>query len=190
MQKAQAQNLVKETFENPFNEEKLRYFLRNLLNHFDEENKHSYSGQFISTAFQPYISTLKRIGKYSENEHEIDILVVQLKKESSLERARTAQRNFIARYLNGSRGGEMKDAALVAFVSPNDEDWRFSLVKMDYKFDEKGKVKEEFNIETVTKEFFKEYRDLFIKTKKELDKVVNKDPKLKTEFETKCVDTV
>ena len=148
MQKAQAQNLVKETFENPFNEEKLRYFLRNLLNHFDEENKHSYSGQFISTAFQPYISTLKRIGKYSENEHEIDILVVQLKKESSLERARTAQRNFIARYLNGSRGGKMKDAALVAFVSPNESDWRFSLIRMDYKFVEdknkKTKVKEEF----------------------------------------------
>ena len=30
------------------------------------------------------------------------------------------QRNFIAWYLNGSRGGAMKDAALAAFVSPND----------------------------------------------------------------------
>jgi len=29
-----------------------------------------------------------------------------------------------------------KDAALVAFISPNDADWRFSLVKMDYKFDQ------------------------------------------------------
>ena len=58
------------------------------------------------------------------------------------------QRNFVAWYLNGSRGGEMKDAALVAFVSPDDTDWRFSLVKMDYKFEKtktgKMKVKEEF----------------------------------------------
>ena len=58
------------------------------------------------------------------------------------------QRNFIAWYLNGSRGGEMKDAALVAFVSPDENDWRFSLVKMDYRFEEgkngQMKVKEEF----------------------------------------------
>jgi hypothetical protein len=58
------------------------------------------------------------------------------------------QRNFIARYLNGSRGGELKDAALVAFVSPDSEDWRFSLVKMDYRLEEgkggKVKAKEEF----------------------------------------------
>jgi len=46
------------------------------------------------------------------------------------------QRNLIGKYLKGSRGGELKDAALVAFVSPNGEDWRFSLVKMDYKLGE------------------------------------------------------
>lgn len=148
MQKAQAQNKIKETFENPFEEARFRDFVRNLLNHIEEEDNHPYSGQFIATAFQSYISTLKRIGKYSDGEHEIDILIVQLKKETSLERARTAQRNFIARYLNGSRGGKMKDAALVAFVSPNEMDWRFSFIKMDYKFIEgkngKTKVKEEF----------------------------------------------
>jgi len=62
-------------------------------------------------------------------------LIVKLKRETSLERARTRQRNFIAWYLKGSRGGKLKDAALVAFVSPNEEDWRFSLVKMDYRFE-------------------------------------------------------
>ena len=38
----------------------------------------------------------------------------------------------------------LKDAALVAFVAPDDEDWRFSFIKMEYKFNEKGKVAEEF----------------------------------------------
>ena len=38
----------------------------------------------------------------------------------------------------------MKDAALVAFVAPDGEDWRFSFIKMEYKFNEKGKVKEKF----------------------------------------------
>lgn len=148
MPKSQAQHIVESTFEDSFDEERFRYFIRNLLNHVEEENKHPYSGQYIATAFQPYISTLKRIGKYSDGDNEIDVLVVQLKKAKSLERARTAQRNFIAHYLNGSRGGKLKDAALVAFVSPDAADWRFSLVKMEYKFTEdksgKTKVKEEF----------------------------------------------
>ncbi|MFA4830662.1 MAG: Eco57I restriction-modification methylase domain-containing protein [Patescibacteria group bacterium] len=235
MQKLQSQNIVKETLEYPFDEKRFRHFVRNLLNHIEEEDKHPYSGQFIPAAFQTYISTLKRIGKYSDGEHEIDILVVQLKKKITLERARVAQRNFIARYLNGSRGGKMKDAALVAFVSPNEADWRFSLIKMDYKFVEgkngKTKVKEEFtparrwsflvgpnehshtaqakltpiiedeevvtlarleeafNIEKVTKEFFEKYRDLFLRTKDALDELIEKDEKLRNDFEEKFVDT-
>jgi len=96
-----------------------------------------------------HLGVLKRIGKYTDNKNEIDLLIVQLKRETSLERARTMQRNFIAWYLKGSRSGKLKDAALVAFVSPdNNEDWRFSLVKLDYRFEEatsgRIKVKEEF----------------------------------------------
>jgi len=64
------------------------------------------------------VSTLERIGRYFQGETRMDILMVTLKKTTSLERAGTIQRNFIAGYLNGSRGGEQKDAALVAFVSP------------------------------------------------------------------------
>ena len=74
----------------------------------------------------------------------MDILVIHLQKETSLERARTKQRNFVAKYLKGSRGGALKDAALVAFVPPDGEDWRFSFIKMEYRLNEKGKVEEEF----------------------------------------------
>ena len=131
----------------------------------------------------------------------------------------------------------MKDAALAAFVSPDEEDWRFSLVKMDYKFEKtktgRMKVKEEFtparrwsflvganekshtaqsrlvnilandeqaptlkeienafDIETVTKEFFLKYRELFLRTKEEMDRVVKNDPKIKADFDDKGVDTV
>jgi type I restriction-modification system DNA methylase subunit len=70
----------------------------------------------------------------------MDVLVVHLKSESTLERARSALRNFAADYL--STRGE-KDAALVAFVSPNEDKWRFSYVKMDYvtAAGENGKIK-------------------------------------------------
>lgn len=141
-----ARNLVKDTFENGFDKNRFYYFIKNLLNEIEEQDKDKfiYKGKFIREAFRPYIKTLERIGKYQDSKrNKIDILIVQLKKETSLEYARTMQRNFIAWYLNGSRGDVLKDAALVAFVSPNQDDWRFSLVRMDYKIVDSGKVKQE-----------------------------------------------
>ena len=236
MDKIQASNLVKNTFEKPFDKTVFISFVKNLLNQI-EEAPFTYKGNYIHDSFKEYIASLERIGKYIDGDHKVDILIVQLKKETSIERARTMQRNYIAKYLNGSRGGEMKDAALVAFVSPNTEDWRFSLVKMDYKFEKttKGKIKvkeeftparrwsflvgthenshtaqsrlvplisddthnptldeleESFNIEKVTKEFFEKYRELFLRTKEELDKVIKNDSVIKTDFEKKGVNTV
>jgi len=147
MDKKQAQTIIKETFEKPFDKAKFTSFVKNLLNTI-QENTFTYRGNYIPDAYEQYINTLERIGKYSVGEHKIDILIAKLKKETSIERARTMQRNFIAWYLNGSRGGELKDAALVAFVAPNEEDWRFSLVKMNYRFEEgrngRMRVREEF----------------------------------------------
>ena len=142
MDKKVASQIVSDTFNASFKKEEFVYFIKNLLNHI-EEVPFVYRGNYIPDAYNKYINTLERIGKYTDGENKIDILVVNLKKENLIERARSMQRNFIAWYLNGSRGGELKDAALVAFVSPNQEDWRFSLVKMDYKFEEKkdGRVK-------------------------------------------------
>jgi hypothetical protein len=238
MTNEQAINLIRETFESSFDEDKFIRFIKNLLKHYDDTPTalFSYSGNLIYEPFRPYISGYSRIGKYTDGTHSIDILIVRLKKTTSLERARTMQRNFVSWYLNGGRGGRQKDAALVAFVSPDDEDWRFSLVKMEYTFEiteEKVKVKEKitparrwsflvgenekshtaqsrfvkllvddsneptleqleeaFNIEPVTKEFFFKYRELFIRTKSELDKIVEARPLVKADFEAKGIDTV
>jgi len=144
MQKDSAKNLIQDTLQNSFNKEKFIYLTKNILNHI-EEAPFVYKGNFIFDDFADSIKTIERIGKYKDPEGKlIDILIVRLQKETSLERARTKQRNFVAKYLKGSRGGVLKDAALAAFVSPNGDDWRFSLVKMEYKFNEKGKVEEEF----------------------------------------------
>jgi hypothetical protein len=142
MDQQQARTLVKETFQDSFDKNRFVRFTKELLNTF-EDATFTYTDNYIPDAFEPHVSSLERIGKYSSNNHEIDILVVKLKRETSIERARTMQRNFIAWYLKGSRGGKLKDAALVAFVSSNHEDWRFSLVKMDYHFEQgkDGKVK-------------------------------------------------
>ena len=148
MNKHQAQQIIRDTFESAFNKNGFTGFIKNLLNKI-EYAPFTYQGKYIPDAYKQYIKTLERIGKYNDGENSIDILVITLQKETSLERARTMQRNFIAWYLNGSQGGELKDAALVAFVAPNEDDWRFSLVKMDYRFEQvengKVKVKEEFS---------------------------------------------
>jgi len=62
-----------------------------------------------------------------------------LTSETKLARARTAIRNFVAHHL---KTRDEKDAALVAFVSPTEKQWRLSYVKMEYATVEKesGKV--------------------------------------------------
>jgi len=146
MDKEQAKELIKNTFEASFNKEGFVIFIKNLLNEVDESS-FKYSGNLIPDSFKQYINSYERIGKYTEGNNRIDILIVNLKEETSLKRARSMQRNFIAGYLNGKYGSNtLKDAALVAFVSPiGDEDWRFSLVKMNYRYDEqKNRIKEDF----------------------------------------------
>lgn len=138
---------VSAILENPFDRERFVTFINELLGRMEHDSR-SYSGNLIPKPYRDYVSFMERVAKYSDGRNNVDILVVQLKRESSIERARTMQRNFIAWYLNGSRGGELKDAALVAFVSPENNDWRFSLVKMDYKIEESStgrvKVREDF----------------------------------------------
>jgi len=144
MDKNYAIKLIQDVFQSPFDREQFVAFTKNLFNFLDTERNFIYRGNFIPDAYKPYIHTLERIGKYEDAEdNKIDVLIVHLKKEHSIEHARTMQRNFIAWYLSGSRGGELKDAALVAFHTDNPDDWRFSLVKMDYQIveSETGKIK-------------------------------------------------
>lgn len=233
MNRYEAIRLIQETFNNSFDEDRFRLFTKNLFNELDESKAFSYHGPYIPHAFKNHIRQYKRIGKYTDpRETELDVLIVYLKKETSLERARTMQRNFVAHYLKNR--GE-KEAAIVAFCTDGLEDWRFSFVRMDYRTVQteigKVKVKEDltparrysflvgknepnhtaqqqlvpileddrnsptlaeiehaFNIESVTKEFFNRYKDLFLKVKEELDNVVAADKKIKAEFESKQID--
>lgn len=235
MNKLEAKNLVFNTFENTFDETRFTYFIKNLLNNLDESKSKTWAGNYIPESFRNAIKSYKRIGQYTDkNNNVIDILIVNIKREITLERARTLQRNFIARHLKQRN----HEAALVAFYSEGFEDWRFSLVKMDFNLnkskieieltpakrysflvganershtaqsqfqkiltaqpDSIGKIpnpslselEQVFNIETVTKEFFSEYRNLFIHTKEALDKVIENDLNIKKDFEAKGVNSV
>ncbi len=146
MDKPAATRLIQDTFENSFDKGRFIDLIRNLVKYVDESGNFSLHGNYIPDAFDQSIRSYERVGKYEDSDsNKTDILIVRLKKEHSLERARATQRNFVAWYLNGSRGGELKEAALVAFVSPDERDWRFSLVRMDYNLVDSptGRVKVE-----------------------------------------------
>ncbi len=139
MDKASAARIISDTFEKPFDKARFQYFIKNMLNQFDELKAFHAHG-YVPEIFKEFVKTYERLGTYTDPENQkVDVLIVYLQKETSLERARTAQRNFVARYLK--ERGE-KEAGLVAFVSPGQADWRFSLVKMEYHLEE-AKVKRE-----------------------------------------------
>lgn len=130
--------IVNDTFNKEYNEMQFKLFIKDLLADADFTKE----GQIqLPAEYREFIKSAKRICKYKYSTSEFDeniltVLAVKLKRTTSIDRARTAQRNFVARYLNGSRG-YITDAALVAFYSEDENgnispDWRFSLVQMNY----------------------------------------------------------
>ncbi len=229
----EAKNIIKDIFENSFDKKKFTYFVENLLKNLEIKpfgNGGAYTGNLIPRAFQSIIRKMERIGKFEDEEGNlIDVLIVELNREHSIEYARATQRNFIRWYLNGSRGNQFKDAALVAFHTQKSSDWRFSLIKMQYSLKkgkdvftpakrssflvgEKGKshtaqqqlvgllkkdyppslsdLEDAFNIEAVSDEFYEKYKAQLFNLKEALDKIVEKDNIIKTEFEQKNIDTL
>ncbi len=234
MNSQQARELVRETFPLVFDKGRFRQFAINLLNHIDESKAAQWNSSYIKDAFKDHIQKFERLGTYTSPEGEkLDVLIVNLTKESKLARARTAIRNFVADHLKTRDG---KEAALVAFISPSEKSWRFSYIKMEYAAveNEDGKVvvqtkltparrssyivgegeschtaqsrflkllqetenhpslvqiEEAFSVEAVTKEFFKQYKTLFLDLKDELDALIERDKTVRAEFSKKKVNT-
>ena len=68
MDREQAKNLIKDTFEQHFNKNKFYVFIKNLLNYIEDAH-FTYRGNYIPAPFKQHVSTLERIGKYSDGEH-------------------------------------------------------------------------------------------------------------------------
>jgi type I restriction-modification system DNA methylase subunit len=130
MKQEQARNFVGETLMRSFDKTRFRNFVLELLNEFDESKAFTSNKTYIKHAFKDHVERFERLGTYtSPDDEKLDVLVVHLAKQSKLSRARTAIRNFVADHL---KIRDEKDAALVAFVSPTERQWRFSYVKMEY----------------------------------------------------------
>lgn len=221
--------LLEETFEQEFNIDRFASFTKELFNHFNV----SIHDVPLWKEYYDYVETVNSLGVYRDGDkRSIEVFTIKLKRTSSRDRARTMQRNLIARYLTKFN----LDAALVAFYGDDPDDWRFSFVKMEYELtkDEKGNLKvteeltparrysflvgknepnhtcklqflglikeettdplltqieETFSIENVTKEFFSEYKELYLKLKESLEKSIENDEVILQEFENKVIKT-
>jgi adenine-specific DNA-methyltransferase len=222
MDKHSSIRLLDKTFGQDYNRDRFCRFIKEIFNRF-EINIRTWA---VWPQYEEYIKRYSSLGTFIDgNERRIEVLEVELKKTSSRDKARTMQRNFIAKYLKKY----MKDAAIVAFYGDNPSDWRFSFVKLEYDL-EKGELltparrysylvgknepnhtaksqlidllldeqniplletlENAFSIEKVTKEFFNQYKELFLELKEELENIIKNNENVKHEFKEKYIDII
>src|SRR6266487_3049277 len=94
MDNKQAQQQIRDIFQHPFQRANYLHFLRNLLNQIEPRDAH-YTGNLIPDSFKDHVTQYWRVGKYIDpDDTEMDLLVVEVKSLSKLDRARSALRNF------------------------------------------------------------------------------------------------
>lgn len=130
MNKLEAKNIVAKTFEKSFDESQFTLFIRNLFDNFDSSKATGWQqGQFIFSDFRDVVKRFRRIGQYVDGRNnEIDVLLINLYDQRTLDRARTRQRDFVAKYLKN----KIRPAALAAYYNDESDSWRFSFVRLDY----------------------------------------------------------
>jgi hypothetical protein len=79
MNHEEAKNIIRETFQNTFDEGRFRLFAKNLFNDLDESKTFSYQGQYIPDVYKEHVRQYKRIGKYTDQEGtELNVLIVHM----------------------------------------------------------------------------------------------------------------
>ena len=100
MDRQNAIRLLNETFNKNFELEKFTKFITELFNRFTV-NERTWN---VWKEYQDYIDSYRLLGSYKDNSRKvIDVLVIKLKRTSSRDRARTMQRNFVAKYLGNAQ---------------------------------------------------------------------------------------
>lgn len=127
------QQLLKETLNQKFDMERFVRFVSEFFNDVQMTNQYVPDVR-IWGEYREQIKSFIRVGKYIDgNKKKVDIFAIEVNRESTVERARSLQRNFVSRLITGTA-----TAAIVAFYDPQSENWRLSFVKLDYAFTPKG----------------------------------------------------
>lgn len=126
--------ILQETFEKKFNIDSFKKFTREFFNE-PKMNKKITKNTNIWKEYASHINAYYDVAKYTDNEdNNLIVMAVELKKNTSIDRARSMQRNFISKILDNNS----MEAAIVAFYNEDEPSWRLSFVRLDYSFTEKG----------------------------------------------------
>ena len=158
----QSRDLIRKTFANDFDRDRFLMFIDRLLKNADFSKHFTQAGKRVFTVSQDKVDSFECIAQFTDvDANKIDILIVNLRRESTIERGRTSLRNFAAEYLKSERGFG-KAAVLAAYVvkdanggyAPQTE-WRFSFVTLETELvqQESGKFKEKTSRLTPAKRF-------------------------------------
>ena len=125
--------ILEETFKNKFDIQRFKKFTREFFNEPEMLPETRRIG--IWREYEEHVAAYYTIAKYTDSEdNSMIIMAVELKKDRSVERARSMQRNFISKVLDENG----LEAAIVAFYSEDEPSWRLSFVRLDYSFTDKG----------------------------------------------------
>ena len=128
MNTAEARNIVINALDCKYNDKSFEVLVSNVFKNIDFSEKINQASE-APELYKTIIESYRHIGVFTDSaNNRISALEDHLNRNSSIERARSAQRNFTAHYLKSNNF----DAALVSFVTPEMSDWRLSLVKLDY----------------------------------------------------------
>ena len=142
MNELTAKKLLENTLNYPFNERQFVTLISNVFKIFHKKENFSFvKNQYSETT--KHIDSHAHIGEYVNKHIVVDIYAVRLSNDTSLDSGRIHQRNFVAKLIE-HRGSK---AAIVAFIPTSSrnrqliENWRFSLVTVDYETENKnGKI--------------------------------------------------
>ena len=151
----ESRDLIKRTFENDFSHDRFHRFIDQLLKNADFSKNFLQSGGNVRRAFRDKVSSFERIAQFMDVDgNKIDILIVNLKRDTTIERGRTSLRNFAADYLQSDRGLG-KAAVLLAYVTQSKRDWRFSYVTLEKSLikHDSGKFRETITTLTPARRF-------------------------------------
>src|SRR4030065_2260863 len=96
-------SLLKRTFENNFNEVHYKEFISNLFNGFDFSKQFSLKNDFNENERQA-LKDFTYFGSFIDSKNcNLDVLLVELKGDTKVARARSLQRNLIGKYLKGNQ---------------------------------------------------------------------------------------
>ena len=124
----QQSDYIKNTFNQEFKKDNFRKFLNNSFTNLPLNNDKEIEPE--DEEYAGYINKYQKIAEYTDSErNKLAFLVVELKSNKTVERARSKQRNFAVKYLEHNNF----NAGLISYYSTDEANWRFSLVKIDYK---------------------------------------------------------